>query len=133
LLLAKVVLGITLSFLFVMETTGLNRQGLMGGVWFGRDLFSIWLFLTGAVVLGLWAWRDQRNRCHVCLHKLRDPVRIGIPGQVLLETTGLELMCPKGHGILYSPESVLGSEMSEHWLGLGLDFEPVDLKESAEP
>jgi hypothetical protein len=120
---AKMILSLVICFLLVMETTGVNQQGIMGGVWFGRDLFAMWLFLTGAVVLGYWAWRDQRTRCRVCLHKLRDPIRIGIPGQVLLETTGLELMCPKGHGIIYSPESVLGSEMSDHWLGLGLDLE----------
>jgi MacB-like periplasmic core domain len=129
LLLAKLVLSLVLCFLFVMENTGVNRQGIMGGVWFGRDLFAMWLFLIGSVVLGYWAWRDQKSRCRVCLNRLRDPIRIGIPGQVLLETTGLELMCSKGHGIIYSPESVLGSEMSDHWLGL----EDLEADPAAEP
>jgi len=124
LLLAKVAMSVMLCFLFVMENTGVSDQGLLGGVWFGRDLFAIWLFFCGAAMLTFWAWRDQSSRCRVCLHRLRDPIRIGIPGQVLLETAGLELMCPKGHGIIYTSESVLGSEMSDHWLGLEEPAEP---------
>ena len=32
------------------------------------------------------------------------PVRIGHAGQVLLDAAGTELICPKGHGMLYTPE-----------------------------
>ena len=38
----------------------------------------------------------------------------------LLDPTGQELMCPLGHGSVYSSESVLGSEMSDRWLRLNV-------------
>jgi hypothetical protein len=49
---------------------------------------------------------------------MRLPMRIGIPGQMLLETAGEEVMCPQGHGSVYTSESVLGSDMSNRWMGL---------------
>ena len=65
----------------------------------------------------LWAWRDQRSRCRICLERMCQPVRIGVPGRMLLDTAGLEVMCPRGHGAVYTSESVLGSDMSDRWMG----------------
>jgi hypothetical protein len=48
---------------------------------------------------------------------MRQPVRIGIPGQILLDAAGVEVMCPVGHGTVYTADSVLGSEMSNRWMG----------------
>jgi hypothetical protein len=53
----------------------------------------------------------------VCLHRMRQPVRIGVPGQILLETAGQEVMCPQGHGSVYTSDSVLGADLSDRWMG----------------
>jgi hypothetical protein len=53
----------------------------------------------------------------VCLHCMRQPVRIGVPGQMLLDTAGMEVMCPQGHGSVYTSDSVLGSDISNRWMG----------------
>jgi len=46
----------------------------------------------------------------VCLHRLTMPVRIGTCGQVLLEQAGLELVCPQGHGMQYTPQMQVEAE-----------------------
>jgi hypothetical protein len=64
----------------------------------------------------IWAWRDQPGRCRVCLHQMQKPLRIGIPGDVLLDTAGEEVICPKGHGSMYTSQSVHGSDLSDRWM-----------------
>jgi hypothetical protein len=60
-------------------------------------LFLGWIF-------GLrWALADQRQRCPVCLHLLSNPVEIGSPLQTVLGWYGTELICTRGHGLLYVP------------------------------
>jgi hypothetical protein len=60
-------------------------------------LFLGWIF-------GLrWALADQRQRCPVCLHLLSNPVEIGSPAQTVLGWYGTELICTRGHGLLYVP------------------------------
>jgi len=55
-------------------------------------------------ILGLrWALADQRQRCPVCLHLLSNPVEIGSPAQTVLGWYGTELICTRGHGLLYVP------------------------------
>src|SRR5258708_28290005 len=113
----KCAVPLSAIFLWVLEGEGVSTFAITGRAWWGRELFSQWAGLCAAVMILLWAWRDQRSRCRVCLERMRQPVRIGVPGRMLLDTAGLEVMCPHGHGAVYTSESVLGSEMSDRWMG----------------
>ena len=59
----------------------------------GRGLMVEPLFLLASCGAVWWAWRDQRRRCRVCLHRLTLPVHFGNLGSPLLERTGMELVC----------------------------------------
>jgi hypothetical protein len=113
----KCAVPLSAIFLWVLEGEGVSTFAITGRAWWGRELFSQWAGLCGAVMILLWAWRDQRSRCRVCLERMRQPVRIGVPGRMLLDTAGLEVMCPRGHGAVYTSESVLGSDLSDRWMG----------------
>ena len=65
-----------------------------------------------------WALIDQRQRCPVCLRLLTNPTRIGGPSQTFLEWYGTELMCAKGHGLLYVPEIPTSCYSTQRWLYL---------------
>jgi MacB-like periplasmic core domain len=116
-LLLKILAPLAAVFFAVCEFTGSNTLEMAGRSWGARILGNDWVFFLSVALLVFWAIRDQRARCRVCLHYMRSPVRIGIPGQILLDTTGVEVMCPVGHGAMYTSESVLGSEMSNQWMG----------------
>jgi len=113
----KCAIPLSAIFLWVLEGEGVSTFAITGRSWWGRELFSQWAGLCGAVMVLLWAWRDQRSRCRVCLERMRQPVRIGVPGRMLLDTAGLEVMCPRGHGAVYTSESVLGADLSDRWMG----------------
>lgn len=114
----KGALPMTALFGFVYENAGVNRLGLTGGIWWARDLLLGWMLFCGVGLILAWARRDQKRRCRECLQRLKQPLRIGVPGQMLLETSGEEVLCPKGHGSLYTSESILGQEMSDRWMGV---------------
>jgi hypothetical protein len=116
-LVLKVTAPLVVVFLTVCEFTGANTLTMVARSWWERILLNDWAFFCSVVLLMLWALRDQRARCRVCLHRMRQPIRIGIPGQILLDTAGVEVMCPTGHGAMYTSDSVLGSEMSNRWMG----------------
>lgn len=113
----KSVLAVVPLFIFVFEFTSAPQLGVTGGVRPGAGPLAAWLFYTGMAVILFWAWRDQPSRCRVCLERMRRPLRIGVPGQMLLETAGQEVMCPRGHGSVYTSDSVHGSELSDRWMG----------------
>jgi hypothetical protein len=108
-LVLKVTAPLLAVFFAVCEFTGANT---LTRNWWLND----WAFFCSVVLLIFWALRDQRARCRVCLHWMRQPIRIGVPGQILLDTAGVEVMCPTGHGAMYTSDSVLGSEMSNRWM-----------------
>ena len=114
---AKAGLPLLALFTFVFEFAAVTRLGITGGARPAGGPFGLWLFYSAIVLILAWALRDQPQRCRVCLERLRQPMRIGIPGQVLLETAGQEVMCPQGHGSVYTSESVHGSELSNRWMG----------------
>jgi len=116
-LVLKVTAPLLAVFLTVCEFTGANTLAMVARNWWERILFNDWVFFCSVVLLIFWALRDQRVRCRVCLHRMRQPIRIGVPGQILLDTAGVEVMCPTGHGAMYTSDSVLGSEMSNRWTG----------------
>jgi hypothetical protein len=64
---------------------------------------AIWLFLIGAGMAVTWSVRDQVDRCRTCLRRFGVHVEIGGAGHALLELTGVELVCDKGHGMLHVP------------------------------
>jgi hypothetical protein len=73
--------------------------------------------LVGYVLAFRWVLKDQRQRCPVCLRLLSNPTRIGQRSQSLLDWYGTELMCEKGHGLLYVPE-IKNSYSTQRWLYL---------------
>jgi MacB-like periplasmic core domain len=79
------------------------------------DDYSIWLLLPLAIVALSWSVRDQQRRCRTCLRQLELPVEIGRTGSVLLNWAGTEMVCPRGHGILYLPESPANSLDQGRW------------------
>ena len=113
----KTMLPLVALFLFVFEFGGVTQLGVTGGVRPGSGPLGAWFFYSGIVMILIWAGRDQPGRCRVCLRHMRQPLRIGVPGQILLETAGQEVMCPRGHGSVYTTASVLGAEMSDRWMG----------------
>ena len=72
----------------------------------GKSLSPIFLHCAfiGSLFAARWMLADQRKRCPVCLRLLANPVRIGESSHILLEWHGTELMCRRGHGMLYVPE-----------------------------
>jgi hypothetical protein len=121
---AKTLPPMAALFLFVFEFMGASNLGLTGGVpRGGAGPFSFWLSFLGAGLILFWAWRDQPGRCRVCLRRMYQPIRIGTPGQVLLETNGMEVMCPEGHGSMYHSASVIGSDLSDQWMAFATEFD----------
>ena len=114
---AKSALPLLALVLFMFEFGRVTRLGVTGGVQPGTGALNVWLYYSAIAMILLWAFRDQPGRCRVCLQRMRQPVRIGTPGQVLLENAGQEVMCPQGHGSVYTAESVLGADLSNKWLG----------------
>ncbi len=77
------------------------------------------LALFGSLFAVRWINADQRKRCPVCLRLLANPVRIGESSRILLEWHGTELMCLRGHGLLYVPEWPAIWSGQQRWLDLG--------------
>ena len=111
----KTLLPLLALLVLVFEFSGAMRLGVTGGARSGQGPLSVWFFYAVLVVILIWAIRDQPRRCRTCLYRLHHPIRIGVAGPVLLETSGEEVMCPYGHGSVFTSESVLGSEISDRW------------------
>lgn len=62
-----------------------------------------------------WVLSDQRQRCPVCLHLLSHPTRIGSPTQSILGWYGTELVCTRGHGLLYVPGAPTSWSSTQRW------------------
>jgi hypothetical protein len=74
--------------------------------------FSVCLF-------GLrWILRDQRQRCPVCLNRLRHPARVGQASQNFLAWNGTELICTGGHGLLHVPDLPTSWFSTQRWIYL---------------
>ncbi len=86
---------------------------------FGHLLLFEATFWAGFFALR-WAFLDQRQRCPACLRLLDKPVRIGNRSRILLEWSGTELICSRGHGVLHVPESPSIWFSKQRWLELNL-------------
>ena len=74
-----------------------------------------WILLFGWIFGFRWVLADQRHRCPVCLHLLSNPTRIGNPAQMVLGSYGTELLCARGHGLLYVPNIPTSWCGSQRW------------------
>jgi hypothetical protein len=119
----KTALPLAALYFAILEFTPATELGLTGGDATRGAPVLLWTSFASVVVIAIWAWRDQSRRCRVCLQRMRSPLRIGVRGQVLLEAAGDEVMCPNGHGTVYHAASVLGSDLSNRWMGLDLNFD----------
>ena len=119
-------------FCALFEFGGAGRLGVTGGEIGRGGPMQLWGAFAIVVVIFFWAWRDQPSRCRVCLQTMRKPLRIGVPGQMLLETSGEEIMCPHGHGSLYISGSILGANLSDRWVGFD-DLLADDTEHGAAP
>lgn len=75
--------------------------------------------LFGSLFAARWILADQRQRCPVCLRLLANPVRMGESSRILLEWHGTELVCQRGHGLLYVPEWPAIWSGRQRWVVLG--------------
>jgi hypothetical protein len=121
-LLAKAVVLLTILFFAGIEFGGAASMTGIGGTTFVSATAFFWMFAAGGVALR-WVWTDQRKRCPTCLCRLAMPVRIGEGSRRLLELSGTEMACPRGHGILFAGE--LGYCWSPLDVTWGELFEPV--------
>ncbi|MFZ0640940.1 MAG: hypothetical protein WA020_02290 [Candidatus Acidiferrales bacterium] len=62
-----------------------------------------------------WVLTDQKQRCPVCLRLLSNPTRIGSPAQTFLGWYGTELICTRGHGLLYVPGAPTSWCSKQRW------------------
>jgi hypothetical protein len=93
---------LALSMVWV-EYTGPRTISLTGWIYPGIAWISIWWFVTTSILLVWWSIRDQRWRCPVCCGRLVLPVTIGSYSSPILDPVSTELMCERGHGVLYVP------------------------------
>jgi len=98
---------------------------LYGSIHPMTNAVGLWLFLILSVAPLSWAIRDQQRRCRVCLRRLGTPIAIGVPGHVLLDWSGTEMVCSAGHGVLYLPDSQANwlerarwDNLDDSWAGL---------------
>ena len=65
-----------------------------------------------------WLLLDQKRRCPICLHRLTEPIRIGVPSSTFLDWYGAESTCPRGHGLLHNPGYSASYSSAGRWLNL---------------
>ena len=117
-------LGKTALALAIVFTAGLEWSRSQASLLFAsRDPasgpFLVWLYILGAMGVLFWSYADQRARCRICLRLLCFPVRIGCPGCLLLDWSGIELLCTEGHGVLHVPHMAASwDEESQRWIAL---------------
>ena len=90
----------------------------LGSVYPMADGVALWLFLILSIAPLSWSIHDQQKRCRVCLWRLSIPVRIGAPGNILFNWSGTEMVCSKGHGVLYLPDSEAKWLEGDRWNNL---------------
>ncbi len=76
---------------------------------------ALWLFLLVATVAMRWSIDDQLRRCRTCLCSLATEVDLAHGARSILEQTGAELVCDRGHGVLHLPVNETGSVDQQRW------------------
>lgn len=112
---AKIVLALGVVLLAAVEF-GSSWMVIRGNdTNLGAGAVSLWLFLAAPAATLYWCWREQRRRCRHCLHRLALPVSFGEGARLLIERSGTELVCPYGHGTLFTSDGV---EPAHQWSAL---------------
>ena len=74
---------------------------------------GVWLVAAGLIYLAIW---DQKQRCRVCLRRLRMPVGSGSWDRAaLFSPPETQRICPYGHGTLATPEAHVAAAQRETW------------------
>lgn len=125
---AKTVLLLAFTGLLAWTSLRMLSIYVFGSVQPITNGVALWFFLVLSIAPLSWAIRDQQKRCRVCLQKLGTPIQIGAPGHVLLDWSGTEMVCPRGHGVLYLPDSQANwlerdrwDNLDDSWAGLFKD------------
>ena len=84
----------------------------LAGLIQGASSFTLCLFGVS------WAFRDQQQRCPVCLGRMAHPVEVGQLSRTFLEWNGTELICASGHTLLHIPETPTSWFGAQRWLYL---------------
>lgn len=74
------------------------------------------LFVISSICGLRWAFQDQERRCKACLRLLNEPRPVGRPSHNLIEQSGKESACRKGHGFLSVPELETSWRQSSEWI-----------------
>lgn len=123
---AKVVLGLACVFTACLEWSRSNSAILFGNFDPGSGPFLLWLYIIGSMGVFFWAGFDQKARCRECLQLLAFPVRMGSPGTMFLDWSGVELCCTEGHGVLHVPHLAPSwAEESDHWIALDNSWQEI--------
>jgi hypothetical protein len=109
---AKAVLSLTLALLVTVEYGASWMTINSGDTNLAAGMASLWIFLAGPAAALIWCWRDQRQRCRTCLRRLTMLVTFSEGARMLLERAGTELVCPQGHGTLFTPD---GADPARQW------------------
>ncbi len=118
-LLAKASLALSLVLFAGLEWSRPEASILFASKDAASGLWLVWFFVVGTMGVLFWSIADQRARCKECLRLLCSPVRIGCPGCLLLDWSGMELLCSEGHGVLHVPElSSTWNTDSGRWITL---------------
>ncbi len=80
------------------------------------EYLQMLLFVVGSICGLRWAFQDQERRCKACLRLLNEPNRVGRPSHNLIDQSGSELVCRKGHGLLSVPELETSWRQSSEWI-----------------
>jgi hypothetical protein len=116
---AKTSLLLMACFVVALELTHYGSVLLTGAVQPMSNVVSMWVFLVLAIGALSWAVYDQRRRCRVCLRRLGLSVHVGCPGYTLLDCwAATELVCARGHGMLYMPDSEASWLEGDQWSNL---------------
>ena len=107
--------GIELRFGITLTPTGARDPLLL--------VLGLWPLMLAFGAVLLWSWLDQRLRCRRCLRRLDLPVHMGVLGASLFDPTGMEFVCPVGHGALYEPDTAMGDAA---WITLDEFFSTQD-------
>jgi hypothetical protein len=117
--LAKTLLGLACVFTACLEWSRSSSAILFGNFDPATGPFLLWLYILGTMGVLFTAVVDQKARCRECLQLLAFPVRMGSPGSMLLDWSGIELCCGAGHGVLHVPHLAPSwAEESDHWIAL---------------
>lgn len=122
----KTSLGLLCVFTGCLEWSRSPQAILFGNFDPASGPFLLWLYTLGTMGVLFWAAWDQKERCRECLQLLAFPVRMGSPGNLLLDWSGIELCCTQGHGVLHVPHMAPSwAEESDHWIALDDSWQSI--------